>query len=162
MKVTRVFWSPRSRAVDLSEDVRLGSGFVPTRGASLKALKEVRDLPFESWTVPSMLGWFIERYEERHKRHWPFTSDQTKRELGDVRTLVERVGMEEAHAAIRLVFSPKFKWVTYPAMFLAKKDTYGNFIVPAITEEKDTQEQAQFTGNREGPSREVGADFWKM
>ena len=65
--------------------------------------------------------------------------------------VVGRVGKEEAIRAIRILLtSPRLRWVcTSPDVFLSNETNYERHIVPAMADEREAGEQAEWSGDRD-------------
>ena len=124
-------------------------GFIPTRGRSLKALERVRRSAPHSWPVPALFGLYVEEYENRYKRTWPFSAAMCKTYLDDLVSLAQRVGMAEAVTAVKAVFG--LQWITGEHMqFLREPDKYARFVIPELEKHKPRKgEQAEWSGPRD-------------
>ena len=120
-----------------------------TRGFALKAVTE------RPRSAMAVLGHYIEAYEKRFHRRWPFTGVQTRLDYDDLLLLVRRVGVDEATRAVAVIFGPKFKWLNGRySRFLANRDAYGNHVVPVLSEQQ-SGEQAEWSGARTSGAQEV-------
>lgn len=102
-----------------------------TRSEAIRALRDEDGSPM---TEIGLFGLYVERYEDRYKRRWPFTAEGSAATVRDLAIMAARVGPEEAAKVIRLIFSAKFKWVTNHAAALANKDFYAKHLIPALDE----------------------------
>ncbi len=124
-------------------------GFVPTRVRGLKALERVKLSPSHSWPVSALFGFYVERYEDRYKRAWPFSAAMSKTYLDDLLDLAQRVGMAEAAVAVKVVFG--MDWITGEHMqFLRDQDKYARFVIPELEKRKPKRgEQSEWSGSRD-------------
>lgn len=141
----------------IRSSVSIEKAFIPTRKASLRAAEKAKEKLPGMWTVQELFGFYIENYEERHKRQWGFTANGSQEMVKCLRTLVTRVGMEEAHRAIKSVFS--LKWVlSQHERLLVNQDLYERHVAPILMRtEAKVGEQAEWSGTRNFESREVPA-----
>jgi len=70
---------------------------------------------------------------------------------GNLAHLVNRVGREEALAAVKAVFThPKLKWVSScPDAFLASRDNFERYLVPVLAEQVSAGEQSEWRGPKD-------------
>lgn len=117
--------------------------FRPTRVFSLQEYKRVREQPYSEWTLQALFGLYVECYETRYKRAWPYSSQASRAVVNDLRLLVVREAMDIAAIAVNAVFSHhKLRWITSAHHdMLADKDKYFKFIFPVVFDEKQLKER---------------------
>ena len=155
MKVVR--WRIRSSGGGIDADAGrlIVLEFVATRTAAIRELERVRFR--KTWTLQALFGLYIENYEARYRRRWPFTAKVGGDVVADLKALVDRVGLDEAKQSIQLIFT--MRWITEHRGILANRDLYARFIIPELDKANQARgEPGQWTGTRQAESREVTAD----
>lgn len=162
MKVWRIKLQGARSVADSNSGPIESSPFVPTRRRLLNLSKLEQERG--TWSARGLMGYLIERYEDRYKRNWnrAFTPDFTMLYLKDMERLMKREDPEDISIAIRVLFSPRMKWVNFPVGALFSREFFEKCLALRILEEKETHhgEQAEYRGNYKKSGELIGEEFW--